>query len=144
MVAAPRGLKACLCVHQIKTSQRANLPDSTGDQQPQTSLQAGGEQVHTPPQSTEDKPHTPPQTPGDQSQAATPNQSPSLAGEQQADKGQAPAEDPNEDWCAVCQNGGELLCCDKCHKVFHLTCHVPSLLKSPRQVVVDKTSVLKQ
>uniref|UniRef100_A0A667YPX9 RING-type E3 ubiquitin transferase n=1 Tax=Myripristis murdjan TaxID=586833 RepID=A0A667YPX9_9TELE len=44
-----------------------------------------------------------------------------------------PLEDPNEDWCAVCQNGGELLCCDKCPKVFHLTCHVPSLFKSPSE-----------
>ncbi|XP_069048144.1 transcription intermediary factor 1-alpha isoform X1 [Lepisosteus oculatus] len=40
-------------------------------------------------------------------------------------------EDPNEDWCAVCQNGGELLCCEKCPKVFHLACHVPPLLAFP-------------
>ncbi|XP_064425298.1 E3 ubiquitin-protein ligase TRIM33 isoform X2 [Latimeria chalumnae] len=40
-------------------------------------------------------------------------------------------DDPNEDWCAVCQNGGELLCCEKCPKVFHLTCHVPTLLSFP-------------
>ncbi|XP_054844565.1 transcription intermediary factor 1-alpha-like [Eublepharis macularius] len=40
-------------------------------------------------------------------------------------------EDPNEDWCAVCQNGGELLCCDRCPKVFHLSCHVPVLRNFP-------------
>ncbi|XP_050003862.1 transcription intermediary factor 1-alpha isoform X4 [Alexandromys fortis] len=40
-------------------------------------------------------------------------------------------DDPNEDWCAVCQNGGELLCCEKCPKVFHLTCHVPTLTNFP-------------
>ncbi|XP_053260561.1 transcription intermediary factor 1-alpha isoform X2 [Podarcis raffonei] len=40
-------------------------------------------------------------------------------------------DDPNEDWCAVCQNGGELLCCDKCPKVFHLSCHVPTLRNFP-------------
>ncbi|NXX38335.1 TIF1A factor, partial [Tricholaema leucomelas] len=40
-------------------------------------------------------------------------------------------DDPNEDWCAVCQNGGELLCCEKCPKVFHLSCHVPSLMSFP-------------
>jgi hypothetical protein len=38
----------------------------------------------------------------------------------------------NEDWCAVCHNGGELLCCDTCPKVFHLNCHVPSLTSTPR------------
>ncbi|XP_046861230.1 E3 ubiquitin-protein ligase TRIM33-like isoform X3 [Xenia sp. Carnegie-2017] len=37
----------------------------------------------------------------------------------------------NDDWCAVCHNGGELLCCDTCPKVFHLNCHVPSLTSTP-------------
>uniref|UniRef100_A0A4W4HE98 E3 ubiquitin-protein ligase TRIM33 n=1 Tax=Electrophorus electricus TaxID=8005 RepID=A0A4W4HE98_ELEEL len=41
------------------------------------------------------------------------------------------SDDPNEDWCAVCQNGGELLCCDRCPKVFHITCHIPVLRSSP-------------
>ena len=44
---------------------------------------------------------------------------------------QSKEEDPNEDWCAVCQNGGDLLCCDKCPKVFHLKCHVPELSQFP-------------
>ncbi|GCB70293.1 hypothetical protein scyTo_0005642 [Scyliorhinus torazame] len=43
----------------------------------------------------------------------------------------AVATDDNEDYCAVCLNGGELLCCDRCPKVFHLGCHVPSLLSFP-------------
>ncbi|XP_047733858.1 tripartite motif-containing protein 66 isoform X5 [Prionailurus viverrinus] len=37
----------------------------------------------------------------------------------------------NEDFCAVCLNGGELLCCDRCPKVFHLSCHLPALLSFP-------------
>lgn len=54
------------------------------------------------------------------------------AAQPETEKTAAPEEDPNEDWCAVCQNGGELLCCDKCPKVFHLTCHIPTLIESPR------------
>ncbi|KAM3870162.1 transcription intermediary factor 1-alpha-like [Diretmus argenteus] len=118
-------------ISYVQANQRANLPDSTGDQ-PQISAPCGGNQIPTPPQTTEDKPQTPPQPPRsqrDKSQAS--NKIPSLGGEQQVDRRQAALEDPNEDWCAVCQNGGELLCCDKCPKVFHLTCHVPTLFKSP-------------
>nr|XP_019954233.1 PREDICTED: uncharacterized protein LOC109636745 isoform X2 [Paralichthys olivaceus] len=37
----------------------------------------------------------------------------------------------SEDFCAVCLIGGDLLCCDRCPKVFHLSCHVPSLLTFP-------------
>uniref|UniRef100_A0A672Z4H3 RING-type E3 ubiquitin transferase n=1 Tax=Sphaeramia orbicularis TaxID=375764 RepID=A0A672Z4H3_9TELE len=51
--------------------------------------------------------------------------------QQKSEKRAEPEEDPNEDWCAVCQNGGELLCCDKCPKVFHLSCHIPTLNESP-------------
>ncbi|XP_049878554.1 E3 ubiquitin-protein ligase TRIM33 [Pectinophora gossypiella] len=41
------------------------------------------------------------------------------------------ASDPNEDWCAVCMDGGELMCCDKCPKVFHQYCHIPTIEKLP-------------
>ncbi|KAM8817530.1 tripartite motif-containing protein 66 isoform 2-T5 [Rhynchonycteris naso] len=43
----------------------------------------------------------------------------------------APAPIENEDFCAVCLNGGELLCCDRCPKVYHLSCHLPALLSFP-------------
>lgn len=111
-----------------------HLPDSTGDQL-QISPQCEGSKVQF--QSIGDKPHSLSQPPGilrDQSKTNARNDICSLEREQQVDQNQARMEDSNEVLCAVCQSGGELLCCDKCHKVFHLTCHVPTLLKSPWQV----------
>ncbi|KAK6637203.1 hypothetical protein RUM44_007617 [Polyplax serrata] len=44
---------------------------------------------------------------------------------------EAVKEDSNEDWCAVCMDGGELICCDNCPKVFHVNCHIPALKTIP-------------
>jgi len=45
--------------------------------------------------------------------------------------------DNNEDYCAVCRDGGEelMICCDMCPKVFHLKCHTPSLEDVPSDSV---------
>ncbi|KAJ7997918.1 hypothetical protein DPEC_G00217160 [Dallia pectoralis] len=109
---------------------RPNLPDSTGVQA-QTCQQDGGEK-QAPPHRKEKQAQTPAEAlgpPVDPSPVQTPRQDPVLP-EKRPGRGPDP-EDPNEDWCSVCQNGGELLCCGKCPKVFHLSCHVPSLLKLP-------------
>ncbi|CAG5134573.1 unnamed protein product, partial [Candidula unifasciata] len=39
--------------------------------------------------------------------------------------------DHNDDYCACCHNGGDVLCCDQCPKVFHLQCHIPELTAVP-------------
>ncbi|KAM5137763.1 LOW QUALITY PROTEIN: tripartite motif-containing protein 66 [Mantella aurantiaca] len=52
-------------------------------------------------------------------------------GPQQMRKPEGSGHIENEDFCAVCLNGGEMLCCDNCPKVYHLSCHVPALLSFP-------------
>ncbi|XP_046507694.1 autoimmune regulator-like [Equus quagga] len=37
----------------------------------------------------------------------------------------------NEDECAVCRDGGELICCDGCPRAFHLACLSPPLQEIP-------------
>ena len=43
------------------------------------------------------------------------------------------SDDEHEDSCCVCDEGGTLLCCDKCSAVFHLDCLVPPLDEIPSE-----------
>ena len=40
-------------------------------------------------------------------------------------------EGEHDDDCYICENGGELVCCDFCPKVFHCACHIPALPAIP-------------
>ncbi|XP_063072968.1 transcription intermediary factor 1-alpha isoform X2 [Engraulis encrasicolus] len=87
----------------VQSSVKASLPDSTGVQS---------------------------QTPRQEESPPNEEQQTQTETEKEKEAPEEPDDDPNEDWCAVCQNGGELLCCDKCPKVFHLGCHIPALKSS--------------
>ena len=43
-----------------------------------------------------------------------------------------PAEGESEEWCAVCHDGGDMLyCCDRCPKIYPLSCYIPPLPEEP-------------
>jgi hypothetical protein len=49
----------------------------------------------------------------------------------------SPSPEPNDppsdhdDACAICEQGGEILCCDTCNLAFHLRCLVPPMVRIP-------------
>ena len=115
-----------LCGPQVQSTVGASLPDSSTGAQSQGPIQPDPPQEQIPtsdPLAGQEEPARPQELAVAVAVAVA-----AAVGEKRA----GPEDDPNEDWCAVCQNGGELLCCDKCPKVYHLACHIPTLHESPR------------
>ena len=52
--------------------------------------------------------------------------------EAEAEEGESEVESIHNETCAVCQEGGNVLCCDTCPAVYHLECVNPPLRKVPR------------
>ncbi|XP_046463980.1 bromodomain adjacent to zinc finger domain protein 1A-like isoform X2 [Daphnia pulex] len=52
--------------------------------------------------------------------------------EVEAEEGESDVESVDNEICPVCQEGGEVICCDTCPAVYHLECINPPLRKVPR------------
>ena len=50
---------------------------------------------------------------------------------QEEDEEEIEAEDVHFDFCRVCKDGGDLLCCDSCPSSYHIHCLKPPLGKIP-------------
>ncbi|XP_056434996.1 transcription intermediary factor 1-alpha, partial [Gadus chalcogrammus] len=116
-------------VHFVQSTVGASLPDSSTGAQSQGPIQPDPPQEQIPtsdPMTGQEEPPRPLEV-AVAAVAVAAAAAVAVGGEKRT----GPEDDPNEDWCAVCQNGGELLCCDKCPKVYHLACHIPTLHESP-------------
>lgn len=52
--------------------------------------------------------------------------------EVEAEEGESEMESIHNETCPVCQEGGEVICCDTCPAVYHLECINPPMRKVPR------------
>ncbi|XP_050434457.1 PHD finger protein 12 isoform X2 [Adelges cooleyi] len=42
-----------------------------------------------------------------------------------------PGKEHNHDFCDACREGGDIVCCDRCPRSYHISCHIPPLDKLP-------------
>eukprot|EP00794_Sanderia_malayensis_P020094 gene20094-22064_t len=49
-----------------------------------------------------------------------------------SDRSDEESVDCHSDFCSVCNNGGELLCCDSCYRSYHTACAYPPIRKAPK------------
>lgn len=111
---------------QAETDSEAPPPDSQGSVESEIDVESELEPATDEPQ--------PLRSDLEEDSHMGPGQRPLLMANPVAQRGPEDSDDTgmeSEDFCAVCLIGGDLLCCDRCPKVFHLSCHVPPLLSFP-------------
>lgn len=59
------------------------------------------------------------------------NSSPSFAGEEDSTVAVDGYETDHQDYCEVCQQGGEIILCDTCPRAYHMVCLDPDMEKAP-------------